>query len=157
MSFESNTGLGVSNHYGPRDLGPGAGVIGTQGREVEFSFDLTEDVVTNGGALLVDFVIPAGAIIEKAYVVVSEAFDLGGTTPAIEVGTDTSEATNGFTIDETTAETLGTYDLTSELSGTWAAPLAADTTVGVALSGTTPTIAADTGAAKVIVKYNITA
>jgi hypothetical protein len=157
MSYESNTGLGVNNHYGPRELGNSAGIVGTQGREVELSIDLNEDVVSNGSPLLVDFTIPAGSIIENVYLEVTEAFDLGGTTPAIEVGTDTSEATNGFTIDEADAELAGVYDLTAALSGTWAAPLAADTVIGVALSGTTPTIVADTGKAKVIIKYTLTA
>lgn len=157
MGFESNTGLGVSNHYGPRENGPGAGVVGTQGREVEFSVDLTEDVVTNGGPLLVDFTIPAGAVIESVYLVVTEAFDLGGTTPTILVGTDTTEVTNGFVVSEVQAEALGTYDVTATLTGTWAAPLAAATVVGIVLGGTTPTVVADTGKAKAIVKYTITA
>lgn len=157
MGFESNTGLGVNNHYGPRELGGSAGVVGTQGREVELSIDLNEPVVSNGGPELVDFTIPAGALIEKVYLEVTEAFDLGGTTPAIEVGTDTSEETNGVTITEAQAEATGYTDITAALAGTWASPLAADTVVGVALSGTTPTIVADTGAAKVLIKYTMIA
>lgn len=155
MTFEANTGLNVSNHYGPRDLGPGAGVIGTLGREVELSIDLTGEAVTNGGPLLVDFVIPAGSIIEKAYLVVTEAAAFGNIDNVVDVGTDTSEATNGFTITDAQLIAVATVDLTSELSGTWAAPLAADTTVGFAVSGTTPSMTG--GKAKVIIKYNITA
>ena len=155
MSFESNTGLGVNNHYGPRENGPGAGVIGTQGREVEFSLDITGEVATNGGPLLVDFVIPAGSIIVKAYLVVTEVAVFGNADNVVDVGTDTSEATNGFTITNDQLEAIATTDLTSELSGTWAAPLAADTTVGVVVSGTTASMTG--GKAKVIVKYNITA
>ena len=155
MSFESNTGLGVNNHYGPRSTGEGAGVVGTVGREVELSIDLTEDVITNGAPLLSTVEIPAGAIIEKAYLSVTTAFTFGNADNVIDVGTDTSEATNGFTIASTDADTAGTVDLTSELSGTWAAPLAADTEVGIALSGTTAS--ATGGVAKVIIKYNITA
>jgi len=155
MGFESNTGLGVNNHYGPRDLGPGAGVIGTQGREVELSMDLTGEAVTNGGPLLVDFVIPAGSIIEKAYLSVTEVAVFGNADNVVDVGTDTTEATNGFTITNDQLEALGTVDLTGELSGTWAAPLAADTTVGFAVSGTTASMTG--GKSKVIIKYNITA
>lgn len=155
MSFESNTGLNVNNHYGPRENGPGAGVIGTEGREVEFSLDITGEVSTNGGPLLVDFIIPAGAIIEKAYLVVTEVAVFGNADNVVDVGTDGSEATNGFTITNDQLEAVATVDLTGQLSGTWAAPLAADTTVGVVVSGTT---ASHTGGkAKVIVKYNITA
>ena len=155
MGFESGTGLNVSNHYGPRDLGPGAGVVGTLGREVELSIDLTGEVVTNGGPLLVDFTIPAGAIIEKAYLVVTEAATFGNADNVVDVGTDTSEATNGFTITDAQLIAIATVDLTSELSGTWAAPLAADTVVGTVVSGTTASMTG--GKAKVIIKYNITA
>jgi len=155
MSFESNTGLGVNNHYGPRAIGPGAGVVGTLGREVELVIDLNGEVVTNGGPLLVDYTIPAGSIIEKAYLVVTEAATFGNADNVVDVGTDTSEATNGFTITDAQLIAVATVDLTSELSGTWAAPLAADTTVGTVVSGTTASMTG--GKAKVIIKYNITA
>jgi len=155
MSFEANTGIDVHNHYGPRAVGGGSGVVGTVGREVELSMDLTGEIVTNGGPILVDYIIPAGAIIEKAYLVVTEVAVFGNDDNVVDVGTDTSEATNGFTITDAQLEATGTVDLTSELSGTWAAPLAADTTVGFAVSGTTASMTG--GKAKVIVKYNITA
>lgn len=155
MSFESTSGLNVSNHYGSRETGGSAGVVGTQGRTVEAVIDINEDVISNGGPELVDFVIPSGAVITEAYVRISAAFTLGGTTPAIEVGTDGSEETNGVTISEAQAEATGSYDLTGALAGTWAAPLAADTTVGVALSGTTPTSTGE-GKGKVYIKYVIT-
>ena len=155
MSFEANTGLGVHNHYGPRKNGPGAGVIGTQGREVEASIDLTGEAVTAGGPILVDFTIPAGAVIDQAFLVVTEVAVFGNADNVVDVGTDTSEATNGFTMTNDMFEALGTYDVTAELSGTWAAPLAADTKVGFAVSGTTAAMTG--GVAKVIIKYNITA
>ena len=159
MTYEANTGLGVTNHYGPRTSGKTVGVVGTMGREVELSIDIDEDTVTNGGPLLVNYTIPAGAIITAAYLVITEVFALGGTTPAIEIGTDTTEATNGFTITKAQAEAIATTNLTTALSGTWdaEAPLAAATVIGVVLSGTTPTITADTGKGKVIIKYTLTA
>jgi hypothetical protein len=56
----------------------------------------------------------------------------------LDVGTDTSEATNGFSITEAQLEAAAdtVVDLTSALSGTWdaEAKLAADTTVNLALS-----------------------
>jgi hypothetical protein len=97
-------------------------------------------------------VIPAGAVIDRVTVEVTEAFALGGTSPVIEIGTEGSEATNGFTVSEAQAEATATYDLTSALSGTWAAPLAAATTVGIDLAGTTPTVT-DAGEMRVSVRY----
>ena len=68
----------------------------------------------------------------------------------INIGTDTSESTNGFAIaDPETAEV--TVDTSG--AGTWAAALAADTLVGVSVTGTTAGITAGSGAAKVVVKY----
>lgn len=40
MSFESNSGLGVSNHYGPRDTGGTEGIVRTEGTSNEFMKDL---------------------------------------------------------------------------------------------------------------------
>ncbi len=154
MSYESNTGLGVTNHYGPRQTGNTTGVVGTEGREVELSIDINPDVVTNGGPLLVDFKIPKGAVINAAYVDITEAFVLGGTAPTILVGTDASEVTNGLVVSEAQAEAVGTYNVTSTLVGTWDAevPLAAQTTVGVVLGGTSPTVTS-VGKGKVLIKY----
>ena len=155
MSFESNSGLGVNNHYGPRKIGGGAGVIGTMGREVELSLDLDGVSVTGGGPKLVDYTIPAGSIIEKVFLVVTKVAEFGNSDNVVDVGTDTTEATNGFTITNDQLEAVATVDLTDQLSGTWASPLAADTQVGYAVSGTTASMTG--GEAKVIVKYTITA
>ena len=152
MSFENSAGLNVNNHYGPRVVSKTVGTIKTEGRTYEASIDIDPDTLNNGGPVLVDIDIPASSIIEEAYVSVTEAFALGGTTPTILVGTDTSEVTNGLVISEAQAEAVGTYDVTSTLTGTWAAPLAADTTVGIVLGGTTPTVGT-AGKAKVIIKY----
>jgi hypothetical protein len=103
-------------------------------------------------ALQTDFKLPAGAVVKNVYVEVQEAFVLGGTTPTILLGTDTSEVTNGFVISEAQAEAVATYDVTGTLTGTWAAPLAAETTVGLAMGGTSPT-STTAGKAKVIVEY----
>lgn len=40
MGFESNTGLGVNNHYGPRDTGGTEGVTRTEGVLNEWAKDL---------------------------------------------------------------------------------------------------------------------
>lgn len=145
----------VSNHYGPRSVGQTQGAGKTEGFENQLVFNITGKDVANGAfALTVAPFLPKGADITKVYASVTEAFVLSGTTPAIEIGTEGSEATNGFTVSEAQAEAEGYYDLTSALSGTWASPLAAATTVGIALSGTSPTVT-DAGVLKVVVKYDI--
>lgn len=153
MGFESNTGLGVVNHYGARDTGKTAGVVKTEGRKEQISVDIDVETIANGGSPVVPVTIPASSTIEKVYARVTEAFTLTGTTPTIEIGTEGSEATNGANLSEAQAEAVGTYDLTSTLGGTWANPLAADTEVGVALGGTTPATSGAAGKVRVVIEY----
>jgi len=154
MGYENSAGLNVNNHYGPRDTGPTNGNVKTVGRSYEASVEVDVDVIANGGPLLVtDLEIPAKSVIEDVYVDVSEAFTLTGTTPTILVGTATSEVTNGVVISEAQAEAVAVVDITGTLTGTWAAPLAADTVVGVALGGTTPATSGLLGKAIVTVRY----
>lgn len=91
---------------------------------------------------LVPFVLPGGAVIKAVYVDVEEVFVVTGTTPTVLIGTNGSEVTNGFVISEAILEATGTANLTSTLTGTWdnEVPLAANTTIGIALGGTTPAI-----------------
>jgi len=144
----------VSNHYGPRSPGKTVGKVKTEGVMNELTINIDGTMVGNEAYALLAPTLPAGAVIEDVYAKVTEAFVLGGTTPAIEVGTETSEATNGFTITEAQAEAVGTYDLTGALSGTWAAPLAAATTVGLDLSGTSPTVTS-AGKMDVVIRYAV--
>ena len=150
MTYEANTGLNVNNHYGPRVTGNGIGVIKTEGAYNELSVDITGDMLNN--TFRPEVVIPAGSLVVEAFVDVSEVFVLGGTAPVIEVGTAGSEVTNGVSVTEAQAEAVGTVDITAALAGTWAASLAAATTVGVAMSGTSPT-STSAGKAKVVVRY----
>ena len=143
----------VSNHYGPRSTGKTAGATDTSGFENELSLDIDGTMVGNAAFALVVPKLPAGSNITKAYLEVEEAFVLGGTTPAIEVGTEGSEATNGVTVTEAQAEAVGYYDVTAALAGTWAAPLAAETTVGIALSGTSPTVTS-AGKMRLVISYD---
>lgn len=144
----------VNNHYGQRDTGKTQGKTRTAGFVYELTIDLDGEMVGDEAFPLIAPTLPAGCRIEDVFVEVTEAFVLGGTSPVIEIGTETSEATNGFTIDETTAEATGVYDLTSELSGTWAQAtgLAAETTIGIDLAGTSPTVT-DAGKARIVIRY----
>ena len=161
MAFEtSQFGDGVSTtrvtdvhtYFGTRDSGKTQGKTRTAGFVTEMTIDIDGDMVSAAAYPLIAPEILAKSIIEDVYMEVTEAFVLGGTSPTIEVGTETSEATNGFTISEAQAETVGIYDLTSALSGTWAAGLAADTTLGLAMAGTSPTVTS-AGKLRVVIRY----
>lgn len=151
MSLEDSAGLNVKNQYGVRESGGAAGIFKTEGFKKRLAVEITGELV--GDALFIeDYVIPAGSLITDAYLDVSEVFVLGGTTPTILVGTDGSEVTNGLVISEAVAEAAGAADVSATLTGTWAAKLAADTTVGIALGGTTPTVT-DAGRAVLVIEY----
>jgi hypothetical protein len=144
----------VHTHYGRRDVGKGTGDLYTAGAVKEVVFDLDGDVVGAEEFALEAPIIREGSRILEAYVEVTEAFVLGGTSPTVEIGTEGSEATNGVTITEAQAEAVGVYDVTSALAGTWAGTtgLAADTTVGIEMGGTSPT-SGSAGKARVVVRY----
>jgi len=154
MTLESNTGLNVKNNYGPRETGRGTGVVKTEGVKNQLSIELTGLQVSDG-VFVEDFIIPKFSIITAVFFEVTEVFELTGNADnSIEIGTDGSEATNGFSITLAQAEALGAYSLTGALSGTWdaEAALAAATTLGVTVAGTTPAIA-DTGKGRIVIEY----
>lgn len=155
MGFESNTGLGVLNHYGERgtqDGVAGGGDLPGNGAIKEATIYIKGEDFGAGTSFDTQYTIPAGSKFIEAYCEVTEAFALGGTTPTINVGTNTSEGTNyGIELSEAQAEATGNvYNGTG--AGTWASPLAADTAIGVALDGTTPTVTS-AGKAKVVIRY----
>lgn len=143
---------GVTNYYGPRHRHEGVqGQMNTIGAErqlvIHFSGD-TYGTVTG--------TLPAGAVVVgNAVVEITEAFNLGGTTPTLNVGVATTESTNRLAqLSEAQAEAVGTYSLVP--AGTLAkdTPLATAVTIKVALGGTTPT-ATNAGKAKLIVPYQV--
>ena len=141
---------GVTNYYGPRTrFDTQAGQIGTTGAEKQLVifFDGSNFASVRG-------TLPAGATVHGNTVVeITEAFNLGGTTPVINVGVSGAEGTNRVAqLSEAQAEAVGTYSVAS--AGTLAVntPLAAAADIRVALGGTSPT-STGVGAAKLIVKY----
>lgn len=143
---------GVANYYGPRHRHEGVqGQMSTIGAERQLVIHFSGDTYTT-----VTGSLPAGAVIVgNAVVEVVEAFNLGGTTPVINVGVSGSEGTNRLAqLSEAQAEALGTYSVAS--AGTLAVntPLAAAVVIKVALGGTTPTITA-AGKAKLIIPYQV--
>ncbi len=158
MSFENNafphaTGTAF-NQYGPRETQDGqlsGGVTRTAGVMQEVVVYINGSDFTSG-SFDTRATLPAGSTFVEAIAEVTEAFVLGGTSPTINVGTNGSEGTNfGIELSEANAEATGTY-YNDTGAGTWAAPLAADTVIGVALDGTTPTVTA-AGEAKVVIRY----
>lgn len=165
MGFESSqfgdgsaTGSGnvttqVNNHYGTRTSEKVVGKSNVSGVEQELVFQIDGDMVSAEAFPLLAPVIPAGAHITEAFAHVTEAFVLGGTSPVVEIGTEGSEATNGFTLTEANCENVGVVEFAhSAMQGTWGARLAADTTVGIDLAGTTPTVTS-AGEMTVVIKY----
>ena len=151
MSYENSAGLGVKNFYGARGLDEGViGGIPTYGSTNELTFDISGKSINDN----VDFLkslLPAGALVTHAVAEVKEVFVVTGTTPTLHIGTDGSEETNGIALSEAQLETLGTYELTT-FDGTWAAGLAVETVVGLALGGTTPAVT-DAGRVRMTVSY----
>lgn len=149
MAKENTAGLGVYNVYGPRTTAEGrAGDINTAGVEKELELDFRGSNYSQVTATL-----PKGAKFINATAKIVEAFNLTGTSPTILVGTSGSAATNyGLSIAEASAEAAGTVVYNATGAGTWANPLAAATTVSVALGGTTP-VATSAGLAKVVIRY----
>ena len=156
MTIENTSGLGVNNQYGPRDLQEGVlagGELPSVGAVKEaVVYARGKDLNNTGKTFVAQNIIPAGSLFVEAYAEVTEAFVLGGTTPTINVGTATSEGTNyAIELAEADAEAIGHYhDATG--AGTFTAVLAADTSIGVALDGTTPTVT-DAGELKVVIRY----
>lgn len=148
----------VHNQFGPRDVGDTVGVNRVDGIKEELIIDLTPDLINGVPGPFRPFVLPRGAVITAVYINVEEAFALSGTTPAVEVGTAGSEATNGFTLSEATLEAVGASNQTANLSGTWdsEAALAADTTIGFAKSGTSPVVNANVGKARITILFDRT-
>ncbi len=146
MVKEADPLRGVDNFYGPRTRIEGQqGEVLTAGAIKQMVLEFTGDNHTTFTGIL-----PASAKVLRAIVNTDVVAVVTGTTPALEIGTDTSEVTNGFTITEAQLEALGTVEITT-FNGTWALELQAQTTVGLALSGTSPTF--DGGEYRVIIEY----
>ena len=148
MSKENSAGLGVYNNYGTRETNEARdGVINTAGKVWQKQINFHGNDYTQ-----VSFTLPAGATFLRASAKVTEAFALGGTSPTINVGTSGSHGTNyAIELSEAQAEAVGTY-YNATGAGTFAAPLAAATTVVVGLDGTSPTVTS-AGAVQVLIEY----
>lgn len=143
----------VHNHFGPRSKGgETVGVYDTDGTIRELAIDINGEMLGLAAFQLMVPTLPKGATVLNVLAEITEAFVLGGTTPAIKIGTKTTEATNGVSISEAQAEAVGNYVLAT--AGTWSSPLAAATTVGIAFAGTSPTTT-KAGRGRVVIRYMV--
>lgn len=141
---------GVRNFYGQRHRHEGTvGQVRTAGVEKQLVITFAGDNYAN-----LTFKLPKGAFVNGPVAIeIEEAFDLGGTSPTIQIGVQGSTGTNYLAeISEAQAEAVGTYTDASAGSLAANAVLTADTTIVIALGGTTPTITS-AGKAKVVVPY----
>lgn len=158
MGYENNAinlASGTAyNHYGPRGVQDGVvsgGAVHKDGVVQEAVVYVKGSDFTSG-SFDTRLTLPAGAKFLEAIAEVTEAFALGGTSPTINIGANSSEGTNyAIELSEANAEAVGTY-YNSTGAGSFASVLAADTVVGVALDGTSPTVT-DAGEMKVVVRY----
>jgi len=153
MSYEANTGLGVDNHYGPRGTQAGVksgGQVHGNGTIEEYVVYITGDDFDGGTSFNTELTVKAGSVFKEAIFDVEEVFTLGNADNVFNIGTDTSESTNGVTI--ANPDATGVTEDTSG-AGTWGSALAAATAVGVSVTGTSAGVTAGLGKAKVRLRF----
>ncbi len=139
----------VHTVFNGTDVGPIVGRLPGHGQTKELVFQLNDSMLLADDFSMSDPVLPAGSIVEGVTLTTTDVW-VGGAGVLLDIGTAGSEATNGSTFTEVAhLETLGAFTVTC--TGTWAPGLvlAADTTVGIALSVSTAT----GGAGFVTIKY----
>lgn len=109
------------------------GVVGKHSEETLQDLSVTFSGATYGD---VSLVIPAGFRVVRSIGRVTEAFALGGTTPALEVGW-TGDTDAAAKLTEAQAEAVGVYATDGAAT---TAVQTADRTLIVSLTGTSPTI-----------------
>lgn len=159
-TYENSAGIGVLNHYGPRGTEDGllsGGALPVHGSINEITFYVRAEDFTAGVTTFdTQFTLPAGSIpIDALFDVETAITQTGGTTSTtLNVGTNGSEATNGFSIADAATSISTTTEYDSAGAGTWAAALAADTVVGVSITEGGGTITSiDGGKVKVTLRY----
>lgn len=144
------------NHYNQRGVEDGVvsgGELPSTGTEYQKTVYVTGEDFAAGDSYTTNLILPKGAQVTSTSFEVNEAFALGGTTPVIDVGVATTEGTNRLvSVSEAQAEAVDTVATDSTPEGTLASVLTADTAIGVALGGTSPTVTS-AGRIKVVVTY----
>ena len=146
MAFEGNTGLQVASQYGARETGVSIGVEHSKDGFHQLSLELTGKGIVEG--FTPPWVLPKGAIVEKAYVYVDEAFS--GLT-SIAIGQGGAEATNGIVLLAADLA-VGGKDVTSKLAGTWVAGVPQTKAANIKFTKV-GTVVPTVGRASLVVKY----
>jgi hypothetical protein len=153
MPYEANTGLGVSNQYGPRSTGDAIGVEHSQTAVQVLKIQFTGESLNS--AFLPDVVVPKGALFLRYRLRVDEAFAI--TTSGTVTFGGTVPGTNGVVLTEAELEAVGTKTPASGGAGTWSLTSATGTTaaqaVARAISGT---VTATQGKATLFAEYLMT-
>lgn len=152
-----NSPDGLRTQYGTRKSGDEAnfGSNGDVGAYKELvvhirGSDFTANVYTG-----TTFILPAGATVRESLAEVIEAFVMTGTTPTINAGVLTTESTNRLVqLSQGQAQAIGVYNTAATSAGTLAVgtPLATQSTLSIALGGTTPTVTT-AGVVRITVRY----
>ena len=107
MGYESNTGLNVKNHYGPRAVGGSQGVVVTEGIKNEASVNF------DGEAFDLLVKIPAGAVVTH----VMDEFATGAVATAT-VGAVDIAAADGSEVTYVAVPLGGDLTITGPTAGT---------------------------------------
>lgn len=151
MAYENSTGLNVFNHYGARNTGGSVGAESTSGSVMTVTYHLTGADLN--GSFIPPVVVPKGAVLKSAYLIVDEAFVVSA-AGTVAIGAAAAPGTNGVVLTEAKLEALGSSDVTSLAVGTWAANSATGTAsaskIGKAITGT---VGATAGKAQLVMEF----
>ncbi len=141
----------VTKNYGIRTIGAGSGMDKSINSIQHFTATITGallDELAKGGAYVANVTLPIGHVVKDAELVVHEAFALGGTTPAVVVGT----GSNTITLSEVNLESVG-YVADPAASGTLvnASYQTAGVELGIAFTGTSVTADSSVGDATLLI------
>lgn len=150
MGFENSAGIGVFNHYGVRSTGGSIGVESTSGSEITMTVHLTGDMLNS--TFMPPVVVPKGALLKYAYLVVDEAFAVS-TSGTVAIG-GTAPGTNGVVLTEALLEATGSSNVSALAIGTWATNSATGTTAAQKVAkAVTGTVTAGSGKAQLVLAF----
>lgn len=154
MPYASNTGLNVSNQYGPRFTGGSVGVEKSSDSIQVLKLQFTGTSLND--TFFPKIVLPSGALILRYRLRVDEAFNITGTSPTVIIG-GTAPATNGVVLTEAELEAIGSKTPASGGTGTWSTTSSTGTTaaeaITKALGGTSPVVASGVGKATLLIEF----
>lgn len=155
MAFENSSGLGIYNHYGPRDVGGTVGVEQSSDGVHQLSITFTGDSLNE--PFISPYKMLQGAHVLRTILRVDQAFALTGTTPTVQFGSTGSVATNGIALTAAELGAIGTKLPADQGKGTWSPTsttgLTSNDRVAVLLGGTTPAVTKGVGKGTLLVEF----